>query len=461
VTTDAEGVVAGTASRGVAELSRTSERPLGSDGPSASGLGTTAPKEWGLTGRDMATFPLMKGRVVVVSAHPDDETLATGGLLQSLHRGGARLEIVIATDGEAAFPLLDQDTRRELGRSRRAEMTEALVRLGLANTPVTWLGLPDSGLSAAELAEALTPIVSGADMCLAPWPDDPHPDHQAAGSAARVAAGAGTEVWGYPIWTWPWKDPRTTAMPWALAARHWLDAEERQRKHAAIAAFVSQLTPGPLGEAPILVPETCAHFEIPVEVLFRVPPTASTPLARFASLYRANTDPWGTATREYELRKREVTMACLPRSRYRRALDVGCGTGLLTAQLAARCDEVVAVDAVAAAVRSARSVTSQHRNVRVEIARIPEEVPSGPFDLVVFSEVLYYLDRADLAATLANVERQIGPGADILAVDWRPQTHDAPRDAESAHEQLLSHAGWRVLVWHAEAEFLLHVLRRA
>ncbi len=408
----------------------------------------------------MATFPLVKGRVVVVSAHPDDETLAIGGLLQSLHRAGARLELVIATDGEAAFPLLDREARMELGRLRRAEMTEALVRLGLASTTVTWLGLPDSGLSSAELAKALTPIVSGADMCLAPWPDDPHPDHQAAGTAARVAAGAGTEVWGYPIWTWPWKDPRTTAMPWTLAARHWLDAEERRQKHTAITAFVSQLTPGPRGEAPILVPETCAHFETPVEVLFRVPPTASTPLARFANLYEANNDPWGTATREYERRKREVTMACLPRSRYGRALDVACGTGFLTAQLALRCDEVMAVDAVAAAVRSARSVTSQHRNVRVEIARIPEEVPPGPFDLVVFSEVLYYLDEPDLAATLTKVERRVHPGADILAVDWRPQTHDAPRDAESAHAQLLGRAGWKVLVWHAEAEFLLHALRR-
>jgi LmbE family N-acetylglucosaminyl deacetylase len=448
------------ASLGATDPTRSRECPPDNGGTSLSSTGATAPKEWGLTRRDMATFPLMKGRVVVVSAHPDDETLAIGGLLQSLHRSGARLELVIATDGEAAFPRADRDARRHLGRSRRTEMAEALARLGVANTPVTWLSLPDSALSAAELAEALKPIVSGADMCLAPWPDDPHPDHRAAGSAARMVAEAGTEVWGYPIWTWPWKHPSTTAMPWSLAARHWLDAEERQRKHSAIAAFVSQVGPGPRGEAPILVPETRAHFEIPVEVLFRIPPTASTPLARFASLYEENTDPWGTATREYEQRKRSVTMACLPRSRYRRALDVGCGTGFLTTQLAARCDEVMAIDAVAAAVRSARRVTSQDRNVRVEIASVPGEVPSGPFDLVVFSEVLYYLDTNDLAATLANVERQTQRGTDILAIDWRPQTHDAPRDAESAHAQLLAHPGWRVLVSHTEAEFLLHVLRR-
>ena len=429
--------------------------------PVESGPAITNPEQWDLSGRDIAPFALTGGRVVVVSAHPDDETLAIGGLLQSLHRGGARLEMVIATDGEAAFPSLEPDARAALARCRRHEMAEALRHLGLGDVPVLWLGLADSAVSADELGEALAPIMAGADMCLAPWPEDPHPDHQAAGSAARRAAGPETQVWGYPIWTWPWKDPHDAPIPWKLAARHQLGAHDRQRKLAAIAAFGSQLGTGPLGEAPIICSEACAHFQTWVEVLFRVPPRGSTPLTRFAGLYEADADPWGTATREYEKRKRHVTMACLPRPRYCRALDAGCGTGLLTAELASRCDEVVAFDGVAAAVCSTREATAGFENVRVELACLPLEMPPGPFDLVVFSEVLYYLGHADLAATLTATEARAKPGADILAVDWRPPTHDAPRDADDAHAQLLAREGWEVLVNHDEPQFLLHVLRRA
>ena len=139
--------------------------PIGpeDDGAAVNGPEITAPEAWDLVGRDMVSFVLNRGRVVVISAHPDDETLAIGGLLQSLHRAGARLEMVIATDGEAAFPSLGPDQRAALGRCRRWEMTEALGQLGLNDVPITWLGFPDSALSDDDLSEALRPIIATAE----------------------------------------------------------------------------------------------------------------------------------------------------------------------------------------------------------------------------------------------------------------------------------------------------------
>src|SRR4029079_18693400 len=57
-------------------------------------------------------------RLTFVAAHPDDETLGASGCLQALHRAGAEITLVVATDGEAAYPALDARARRERARDR-------------------------------------------------------------------------------------------------------------------------------------------------------------------------------------------------------------------------------------------------------------------------------------------------------------------------------------------------------
>ena len=73
----------------------------------------------------------------------------------------------------------------------------------------------------------------------------------------------------------------------------------------------------------------------------------------FDALYEACDDPWGFRNRWYERRKRLLTMALLPRERYRRAFEPGCANGELSAQLAARCDSLLATDLNETAVRLA------------------------------------------------------------------------------------------------------------
>lgn len=402
----------------------------------------------------------MAGRVVVVSAHPDDETLGLGGILQQLHRGGAALELVIATDGEAAFADTDAAARARLAGTRRRELYGALDRLGLGGVEVTWLGLPDSQLDRETLAAALRPRLAGASACLAPWPNDPHRDHRAAGLAAWDAAGPGIAVWTYPIWTWAWRTPEAAALPWGAAARHCLDEAQLARKRAALDEFASQMGPGPDGGPAVVGAAVRAHFDSPAEVVFRLAARVTTDPHRFEEIYAAGPDPWDTESSFYERRKRELTLASLPRARYRHALDAACGSGVLTAALAARAERVTAVDAVAAAVEAARDRGRDTGRVRVAQGRLPGDLPCGPFDLLVFSEILYYLDPGDLAATLDRAEAACGPGADLVAVDWRPATADAPRDGDDAHRQLLARPGWSVLAEYRQEEFVLHVLRR-
>ena len=108
------------------------------------------------------------------------------------------------------------------------------------------LRLPDSGLAAREeeLTAALAPLVAGFDLCLAPWDRDLHPDHEAAGRAARRAVSG--SVYYYPVWMWHWAFPADPRVPWERALRIPLPPRAASRKRAAIRCFASQMTrPGP------------------------------------------------------------------------------------------------------------------------------------------------------------------------------------------------------------------------
>ena len=323
-----------------------------------------------------------------------------------------------------------------------------------------WLGLPDSGLHGCgpALRAALRPVLADADAYLAPWAGDPHPDHRAAGLAAAEAAPVTAHGWAYPIWMWAWLTPDDPAVPWERARLLRLDADVLAAKQAAIAAFTSQVGPGPDGSPPVLDAAMLAHTRRPAELLFRVPRSGSAPVSRFAELYAAG-DPW-RADSWYERRKRAVVLASLPRERYRRAFEPGCGAGELTRDLAARCDAVLASDPVAEAVRRARERTAGLPEVRVEQAALPDAVPAEPVDLAVFSEVLYYLDDATVSAVLDRTVAALPSGADVVVVHWRGWPPEAPRDAEATHRMVRARPELTAVVEHVDDGFVLLVMRR-
>ena len=405
--------------------------------------------------------PAAHRRVVVVAAHPDDETLGASGCLQALHRSGAQVTLVVATDGEAAYPALDPAARRDLARARRAELAAALDAQGLGEVPVHRLGLPDSGLAGCgdELRMMLAPLLADADAYLAPWTGDPHPDHRAAGAAAADAAPVTAHGWSYPIWMWAWLTPDDPAVPWDRTYLLELDDAARAAKRAGVAAFTSQVGPGPDGSPPVLDPEMLAHVDRPAELLFRAPRAASAPVSRFAALYADGADPW-SGDSWYERRKRAVVLASLPRERYPTAFEPGCGTGELTAALAARCDRVLASDPVPDAVARARARTAAVAGVRIDDARLPGAVPACPIDLAVFSEVLYYLDDGTVGATLDRTLAALRPGGDLVVVHWRGWPPEAPRDALATHRMVRDRPELVPLVEHTDADFVLLVLRR-
>ena len=181
----------------------------------------------------------------------------------------------------------------------------------------------------------------------------------------------------------------------------------------------------------------------------------------FRDRYASSADPWGLAERWYEARKYALTVALLPRQRYGAAFEPGCSIGVLTTLLAPRCDRLLACDVVPDAVAAARSRAAGLPAVRVEQRVIPGEWPPGSFDLIVWSELLYYFDDADLGQVLGLGIGSLRPGGQILAVHWRHPAPDHPRTGDEVHEDLAAHPGLARLARYRDPDFTAEVYGRA
>ncbi|HEY3413697.1 MAG TPA: class I SAM-dependent methyltransferase [Armatimonadota bacterium] len=132
---------------------------------------------------------------------------------------------------------------------------------------------------------------------------------------------------------------------------------------------------------------------------------------RFDLLYKLGKgDPWRTQNAPYEDRKRADLLSLL-RERYTSILDVGCGTGTLTRLLAQR-GPVLGVDASAVAIEHARQAGGM--DVAYEAADLTKAELAGPYDLVVASEVLYYLVPEQREAVIGNLARALSTGGQFV-----------------------------------------------
>lgn len=200
-------------------------------------------------------------RLVVVAAHPDDESIGAGGLIARAHDLGMNVYVALLTAGEAADPAVTDGSRHALARLRLAEMEEALTLLA-PGAPVAFLGAQDGHLDQCEeqLTSYLTETLGQGDRTLvaAPWREDPHPDHRAAGRAAAAAAtAAGARLVEFPVRLW--LDADVGEAPWDRMVQLALTDTERDRKVAAIGAHASQF------RSPDVLHERLAHLAASVE----------------------------------------------------------------------------------------------------------------------------------------------------------------------------------------------------
>ncbi len=158
------------------------------------------------------------GPLLIVTPHPDDESLGCGGVIAAARQGGHTVRIVLVTNGAASHPGSKSHPPPVLQRVREGELLAAAATLGVPADCVDTLKLPDArapgrgpvfDAAVSRLCEIIR--THGVGTVCTTWPHDPHADHVAAYRLGHAAAGAtGVKLFLYPVWGW------------TLSVRKWL-----------------------------------------------------------------------------------------------------------------------------------------------------------------------------------------------------------------------------------------------
>jgi LmbE family N-acetylglucosaminyl deacetylase len=225
---------------------------------------------------------VLEGRpFVVIAPHPDDESLACGGLLALASREGIRAAIVIVSDGAGSHPGSRAWPPARLAALREREGRRAAEALGMRSSDVIFLRLPDryvpsegaeAEAAVAKIARCIEPLRAGSAFVT--WRHDPHCDHQACYTLARAVQrrSPGLKLYEYTVWggQLPAKsqvDPVRGGF--RLAIEDVLEAKRR-----AIAEHRSQTT-GLIDDDPAgfrLGADHLARFDLPYEAFFASDP---------------------------------------------------------------------------------------------------------------------------------------------------------------------------------------------
>lgn len=404
----------------------------------------------------------LRQRLVVVAAHPDDETLGAAGLMALAHRAGRDVRLVLATAGEASHPESPTHPPEQLAQRRLEESARAL-RVVAPQASTVFLALGDGHVAEHQdaISARLVALIGDGRDCtvVSPWRGDGHPDHEAVARAAQVAAQrTGADHWEFPIWFWHWATPEST--PWDDLVHLQLDAPSRQAKLRAVACHSSQvadLSDQP-GDETLLTADFLDHFSGETETFFR----SEGEDQAFEELHQESSDPWGTERDWFEQRKRDVVLALLPRPRFRHAFELGCSTGSLARALAPRCDRLTAVDssptALGLAARhqaDAEDAAGAGGRARVdfELRNVPAEWPAGEPDLIVISEFAYFLNAGELELLNHRISQSAAEDGTIVVCNWRHSIEGWPLDGPRVHAYFRQHARWRESAHYLDDDF--------
>lgn len=183
----------------------------------------------------------------------------------------------------------------------------------------------------------------------------------------------------------------------------------------------------------------------------------------FDEKFAADEDPWHYEDSWYETRKRKLVLASLPDRHYRNAFEPGCANGALSAALAMRSSRLLCADFSPRAVALAQARLANFPHVRVQVLTVPDAWPTEQYDLVVISEIGYYLEAGRCAELARLACSSVEPGGTLLCCHWRRVADDFRTTGAAVHRiftQTAKISSLRAVTLIGDDEFLIQVWRR-
>ena len=159
----------------------------------------------------------------------------------------------------------------------------------------------------------------------------------------------------------------------------------------------------------------------------------TTDAAFFEEMYRQNADPWNFEGSDYEQGRYAKILESAAGRRYLRAFEPGCSIGVLTRRLASLCDRLEAIEISPTATSIARERCMDLPLVHIDCGSLPEAMPAGKFDLIVFSEIGYYFEEEELRDIVDRLAEKLTHGGYFIAVHWLGTSADHLLSGDSVH----------------------------
>ena len=170
--------------------------------------------------------------------------------------------------------------------------------------------------------------------------------------------------------------------------------------------------------------------------------------------------PGTTVASEYERVKYDATLSACGPGPFESALELGGSIGVFSARLAERCETLTTIDFSPTAVAAAREQLGRLAPRPRDRRRDPGAIAAGRHDLVVASEILYYLDDDALRETLERApraaDRRWADGRGALATAGTRAPADRGRRARAAAGTAMAARDLR----SQHPDYLLDVLER-
>ena len=139
-------------------------------------------------------------------------------------------------------------------------------------------------------------------------------------------------------------------------------------------------------------------------------------------------------------------------------LEIGCSTGYLSQALCQKGVQVLALDVSPVAVSQAASRVGDCAPISFRRAEIPDDWPPGKFDLIVFSEVLYFMTVEEIGRCAKLAQKSLASDGYCLLVNWTGNT-DLEISGQDAASTFLSSKLWKCDLMRNQDCYVLHRLQ--